>query len=167
VIDAKELQEIRARQARFAERDEVLAMHARDGLLGDGFDLALHASAMPAVESARDVPRLADEVERLRPAAYATGPQDCCEGDCPDEEPSPDGQWCSHVTEQVATLDDVIRADCYQKLAEALEGAAQRATRGEPADPTGNGRSLAQLVLDAVEDTRQHIEQWTTTGEVP
>lgn len=115
MIDSAELDRIE--QAAKAANGAVGAVLARrgDGLYAglpyDDPETLLEAAA----ESAKHVPRLIAEVRRLAPASYVHGPEACVEGDCDDEDP-PAGQWCSHVTEKVATFDDVKRAEYLARL---------------------------------------------------
>lgn len=145
---------------------EEVDLHDEDGLFGKLPAQRAELLLAFAVGSARHVPGLIAEVERLTPGAYIVGPEHCCEGECDEEEP-PDGEWCSHVTQKVATLGDVKRADHLDTLVQSLREAAERAQDGASPDSTGGGRDLAQLILDGARNTYDRIKAWEQSGEEP
>lgn len=98
---------------------ESVDLHEEDGLFGKLPAQRVELLLAYAVASARNVPALVAEVERLTPAAYLVGPESCCEGECEEETP-PEGEWCSHVTQKVATFDDVKRAEHLADLVQAV-----------------------------------------------
>jgi hypothetical protein len=112
-----------------------------------------------AADSARDVPPLVAECRRLAPAAYLLGPEQCAEGDCDEEDP-PDGQWCSHVAERVATFDDVKRAEHLAALAQALKRAAEAAQRGGGIDD----RDMARIVIETVDEVYEQMRAEEVAG---
>lgn len=141
---------------------EEVDLHAEGGLFGKLSPQRAELLLAFAASSARNVPALIAEVERLSPAAYLRGPEACCEGEC-DEEAPPYGQWCSHVAEHVATLADIRRADLLDELVGVIEEAARRLDRGEPPNPHDPGGDLTTLILEAVGDARDRLEQWQST----
>lgn len=119
MIDSQELNHIEQRaQAARAAVDAVLVR--KDGLFADEPIPDPVGLLRLAADSARDVPDLLAECRRLAPAAYIRGPAQCYDGDCEDGETPPDGQWCPHVEERVATLGDVRRAEYLDELARDL-----------------------------------------------
>lgn len=147
MIDAAELQQMRGRALDAAPAVEAWRLRQGEGLYAglpyeDPMGLLEAAAA-----SAGDAPALADEVERLAPASYLRGPEACCEGDCEDEDP-PEGQWCSHVTEQVATFDDVMRAET---LAGIVESARRRLGELSGSAPNALADELAADIDAALE----------------
>ena len=121
MIDSHELRAIRQRANAAKRAVDTVEVHADGGLFGE-IPLSVAAQLFPAaVSSARDVPRLLAEVERLQPASYVEGRQECLEGDCIDGGQSPVGELCPHLTERVATLRDVQRAEALAELVERVQ----------------------------------------------
>lgn len=143
MIDKAQLEAMRGRYD--AARGAVVAvrMHTADGIFGSLPADEAVAQLPAAVASVHDVPDLIAECDRLAPASYLSGPEQCCEGDCEDEDP-PDGQWCSHITEKVATFDDVKRAEHLERLVGSLRD--RLSVRSELF-----ARELAEAIDDALE----------------
>lgn len=164
--DTKRQMRQRAEAARSAV--DTVALHTDGGLFGGIPPQAAAALFPAAVESARDVPALLDELERLAPAAYVVAHEACRERDCDhvDWETNPDAE-CPEVEHRVATLADVKRAEYLAALVEALCNAARRLDRGEDPDPSGGGRDMTTLILEGAANTEASIAEWETTGEEP
>lgn len=160
MIDAKTLAEARERYYAAQPAVETVRVHATGGLFGP-IPPARAVELLPAAAaSAADVGPLLDAVERLAPAAYISGPEGCCEGDCEEEETPAEGGWCSHVTERVATVEDVERAALLADMLADICEAAERVERGEPADPGGEHESLAGLILARVGAEEDRLARW-------
>jgi hypothetical protein len=161
VIDSQELQAIRERSDAAKSAVETVQVHADGGLFGE-IPLAAAAALFPAaVASAKDVPGLLADLERLTPAAYLSGPEDCCEGDCIDGEKPADGEWCSHVTERVAAFDDVKRAEA---LAEIVQSVRRRL--GELSGSTRLARDVAADLVGDIDNALEAMEAYESAGWV-
>lgn len=169
MIYSDELKAIRERYALAEKAVAAVWLHADDGLYG-GLPVEDAPNLLTsAVASARDVPRLADELERLRPAAYVVGLEACKDRECDhiDWETAAGDAECPEVQHLVATLADVKRARRLTELVEALVAAAERVQRDQPADSSGALRPLHELILTGAANTFSRIEQLEQTGEEP
>lgn len=161
MIESQELQAMRERCDAAKRAVDTVEVHVDGGLFGE-IPLSMAAQLFPAaVTSARDVPRLLEEMERLSPAEYWVGNEECMERECDywfdgdgNEIPRGDQTRCPHIEVKVATLADVKRAEYLDELAQELRKAAQAHQRGEE---WVAGRTLAELVLEGINDAYARI----------
>lgn len=160
MIDSRELQEIRDRSTAYGKAVELMLIAAEGGMFAADRKAAADAVLPAAIDSARDVPRLLDAVERLAPAEYWLGREECMEGECDwffdgdGNQIRPLGEPCEHIEVKVATLADVKRAEYLDELAQELRKAVEAHQRGEE---WVAGRTLAELVLEGVNDAYARI----------